>query len=64
MKKSEGYFVINKDIEKIGMSEEELLKYLNIKGIEKIKFKDPNYYVQKYGGEKNLTPKYSNKNME
>ena len=35
MKKSEGYFVINKDIEKIGMSEEELLKYLNIKGIEK-----------------------------
>ena len=64
MKKSEGYFVINKDIEKIGMSEEELLKYLNIKGIEEIEFKDPNYYVQKYGGEKGLTPKYSNKNME
>mgnify|MGYP000305298320 CR=1 FL=1 len=38
MKKSEGYFVINKDIEKIGMSEEELLKYLNIKGIEKEEF--------------------------
>ena len=64
MKNFEGYFVINKDIEKIGMSEEELLKYLNIKDIREIKFKDPNYYVQKYGGEKNLTPKYSNKNME
>ena len=64
MKNFEGYFVINKDIEKIGMSEEELLKYLNIKDIEEIKFKDPNYYVQKYGGEKDLTPKYLNKNME
>ena len=64
MKNFEGYFVINKDIEKIGMSEEELLKYLNIKDIREIKFKDPNYYVQKYGGEKDLTPKYLNKNME
>ena len=63
MKKFEGYFVINKDIEKIGMSEEELLKYLNIKGIEEIKFKDPNYYVQKYGGEKQLTPYYVKKEM-
>ena len=36
---------------------------MNIKGIEEIKFKDPNYYVQKYGGEKQLTPYYVKKEM-
>ena len=63
IKKFKGYFIINKDIEKIGMSEEELVKYLKIKGIEEINFQDPNYYVQRYGSFTDLTPYYVNKNV-
>lgn len=60
--KYSGYFIINENIEKTGLSEKELLEYLKIERIKELKFKNGGYYIEKYGNEKVLTPYYDTKN--
>ena len=60
--KYSGYFIINENIEKMGLSEKELLTYLKIKSIEELKFKKSEYYIEKYGNEVILGPDYETKN--
>ena len=60
--KYSGYFIINENIEKMGLSEKELLTYLKIKSIEELKFKKAEYYIEKYGNEAILAPYYDTKN--
>ena len=60
--KYSGYFIINENIEKTGLSEKELLKYLKIEKIKELKFKKAEYYIEKYGNEIILAPYYDTKN--
>ena len=60
--KYSGYFIINENIEKTGLSEKELLKYLKIEKIKELKFKKAEYYIGKYGNEIILAPYYDTKN--
>ena len=60
--KYSGYFIINENIEKTGLSEKDLLKYLKIEKIKELKFKKGEYYIEKYGNEIILAPYYDTKN--
>ena len=60
--KYSGYFIINDNIEKMGLTEKEVLTYLKIKSIKNLKFKKAEYYIEKYGDEIILTPDYVIKN--
>ncbi len=61
--KYSGYFIINENIEKTGLSEKEVLKYLKIEKIKELKFKNGEYYIGKYGNEIIISPYYDSKNV-
>ena len=61
--KYSGYFIINENIEKTGLSEKELLEYLKIEKIKELKFKNGEYYIEKYGNEIIMSPYYDSKNV-